>query len=47
MAYRMNGFQVTVLLVLKVDLNGTIYLNTVRVVDKQFCAYVHRLTVST
>ena len=39
MAYQMNGFHVTVLSALKVDLNDTIHLNTVRDVDKLFCVF--------
>ena len=44
MAYQMNGFHVTVLSALKVDLNDTIHLNTVHVVDKLFYVYAYRLT---
>ena len=44
MTFQMNGFHVTVLSALKVDLNDTIHLNTVRVVDKLFCVYAYSLT---
>ena len=45
MTCQMNGFHVTVLSALKVDLNDTIDLNIVRVVDKLFCVYADRLTL--
>ena len=32
---------------LKVDLNDTIHLNTVRIVDKLFCVYAYHLTFCT
>ena len=44
---QMNGFHVTVLSALKVDLNLIIHLNTVRVVDKLFCVHAYRLTFCT
>ena len=40
------GFMI-VLSALKVDLNDTIHLNTVRVVNKLFCVYAYRLTFCT
>ena len=47
MACQFNGFHVTVLSALKVDLNDTIHLNTVRVVEKLFCFYAYRFTFRT
>ena len=44
MTCQMNGFNVIVLSALKVDLNDTIHLNTVRVMDKLFCVYAYLLT---